>query len=232
MPKFSEPTTPSRPPRRLVVGITGASGAIYAQRLIHALVSSGIETHLVVSPYGQRLLHDELGVERADFKTLIEGVFHPSQRSNTTGSGKVVMPLVVHPYRDVGSAIASGSFVHEGMVIIPCSSNTLAGVANGLADNLLHRAAAVTLKERRRLVLVHREMPVSLVEIRNMEKVTEAGGVICPASPGFYLLPKSIEEVADFVVGRVLDLLSIEHNLNIRWGESSAPVVKGTTSSL
>ena len=105
------------------------------------------------------------------------------------------------------------------MVILPCSSNTLSAVANGSSQNLLHCAAAVTLKERRRLVLVHRETPVSLVEIRNMQLATEAGAIVCPANPGFYLLPQSIEDLIDFVVGRVLDLLGVDHPLDVRWGE-------------
>ena len=196
---------------RLVVGISGASGAVYAQRLIQVVVANGIETHLVVSPHGQRLLHDELGLDGLNLKGLIgAGLYSKCEAGSLPG-------LKLHPYRDVGSAIASGSFEHDGMVIVPCSSNTLAAVANGSADNLLHRAAAVALKERRRLVLVHREMPVSLVEIRNMAKATEAGGIICPASPGFYLLPQTLGDVVDFVVGRILDLLAVDHQLDIRW---------------
>ncbi len=199
------------PPRRLVIGITGASGAAYAQRLIQIAVAGGIETHLVVSPYGQRLLHDELGIEGLDSKAILGEKLHAQCDSHRLPG------LVLHRYRDVGSAIASGSFRHEGMVIVPCSSNTLAAVANGTADNLLHRAAAVTLKERRQLILIHREMPVSLIEIRNMAQATEAGAVICPASPGFYLQPRTIDDLIDFVVGRILDLVGVEHDLDIRW---------------
>jgi polyprenyl P-hydroxybenzoate/phenylacrylic acid decarboxylase-like protein len=171
------------------------------------LLAAGIETHLVVSPLGQRLLHDELGMEGIDLAALA-GL----SRSKVEG-------LTLHNYRDQGAPIASGSFVHDGMVIIPCSSNTLSAIATGAAANLLHRAAQVTLKERRRLVLVHREMPLSLVDIRNMQLATEAGAIICPASPGYYMLPRSIDDLVDFVVGRVLDLLSVEHALRVRWGE-------------
>jgi flavin prenyltransferase len=194
-------------PKRIVLGISGASGAVYAQRAIRLLLGAGIETHLVVSPLGQRLLHDELGMEGIDLAALA-GI-----------SGPKVEGLTLHNYRDQGAPIASGSFAHDGMVIIPCSSNTLSAVATGAAANLLHRAAQVTLKERRRLVLVHREMPVSLIDIRNMQLATEAGAIICPASPGYYMLPRSIDDLVDFVVGRVLDLLGVEHGLRVRWGE-------------
>ncbi len=189
-------------PRRLIVAVTGASGAVYARRMIEVLVAADTEVHLVVSPLGQRLLHDELGIEGISAAQLAP---HAPQR------------LVIHNVRDVGASIASGSFACAGMVIVPCSSNTLGAVAGGLQQNLVHRAAAVTLKERRRLVLVHREAPLALSDIRNMEAVTLAGGIVFPASPAFYLLPSGIEELVDFVVGRVLDLMAIEHDLSIRW---------------
>jgi 4-hydroxy-3-polyprenylbenzoate decarboxylase len=191
--------------KRIVVGITGASGALYAQRLIHLLVAQDVQTHLVVSPLGQRLLHDELGMEGIDLQALAGTPRNAEDR------------LILHPYRDVGAAIASGSFHHDGMIIIPCSSNTLSAVATGSAQNLLHRAAQVTLKERRKLILVHREMPLSLIDIRNMQLVTEAGGIIAPASPGFYMLPSTVADLVDFVVGRCLDLLGVSHDLNVRW---------------
>ena len=197
----------SQPPKPIVVGISGASGALYARRLLHLLVANQIKTHLVVSPLGQRLLHDELGMEGVDLEAL-------------SGVGPGVNEgerIQLHNYRDVGAPLASGSFQHAGMVIVPCSSNSLAAVANGRQDNLLHRAAAVTLKERRPLVLLHREMPLSRVDIQNMQLATDAGAIICPANPGFYLLPRTIDDLVDFVVGRVLDLLKVEHNLNVRW---------------
>jgi len=190
--------------QRIVTGISGASGAPYARRLIQLLAAAEVEVHLVVSPLGQRLLHDELGMEGINLDAL---------------AGRDDHRITLHNYRDVGAAIASGSFRHEGMVICPCSSNTLAAVANGMQQNLLHRAAHVALKERRRLVLLHREMPLSAIDIRNMQRATEAGAIICPASPGFYLLPESIDDLVDFVVGRLLDLLEVPHDLNIRWGE-------------
>ena len=192
-----------REDRRIVVGITGASGVAYTRRLIELLVAQGVSVHLVVSPVGQRMLHDELGMEGVNLEAL---------------AGGSADRVVLHPYRDTGAVIASGSFHHDGMVIIPCSSNTLSAVAHGSAQNLLHRAAAVTLKERRKLVLVHRETPIGLVEARNILQATEAGAIVCPANPGFYMLPQTIDDLVDFVVGRVLDLLGVDHHLPVRWG--------------
>jgi len=198
---------------RIVVGITGASGAVYARRMIQLLVAAGVETHLVVSPLGQRLLHDELGMEGIDLAALA------GSGGGVAAHDGQVAGLTRHNYRDVGAPIASGSFRHDGMVIIPCSSNTLSAVATGSSQNLLHRAAHVTLKERRRLVLVHRETPLSPVDIRNMQLATEAGAIVCPANPGFYMLPQRIDDLVDFVVARVLDLVGVAHGLNVRWGE-------------
>ena len=191
----------------MVVGITGASGALYSKRLIGLMVEAGVEVHLVVSPLGQRLLHDELGMEGIDLDVL---------------AGREDHGVVLHHYRDVGAPIASGSFEHDGMVVLPCSNHSMAAMANGLCENLLHRAANVTLKERRPLVVVHREMPLGLIEIRNMERLTEAGAVLAPANPGFYMLPQTIDDLVDFVVGKVLDLLKVEHSLHVRWTESAA----------
>lgn len=199
--------------KRIVVGISGASGALYAQRTIQLLLSAGVEVHLVVSPLGQRILHDELGLEGIDLEAL----------TGVTATDGRVPKVVLHNYRDVGATIASGSFQHDGMVIVPCSSNSLSAVALGTSANLLHRAAAVTLKERRRLVLVHRETPLSLVDIRNMESATLAGAIICSANPGFYMLPRSVQEIVDFIAGRVLDLLNVPHQLPVRWGQGPQP---------
>jgi 4-hydroxy-3-polyprenylbenzoate decarboxylase len=197
--------TPSQ--QRIVVGVTGASGAIYAARMVQLLVQSGVQTHLVVSPLGQRLLRDELGMEGVDLRAL----------SGVGPEDDVPDNLTYHSHKDVGATIASGSFRHDGMIVVPCSSNTLGGIATGSAGNLITRAAHVTLKERRKLVLVHRESPLSLVDIRNMAAVTEAGAIVAPANPGFYMLPETIEDLADFVVGRCLDLVGVEHDLDIRW---------------
>ena len=193
--------------KRIVIGISGASGAVYARRMIQLLVATQAEVHLVVTPLGQRLLHDELGMEGVDLAALARVAEKPAN-------------LILHNYRDVGAAIASGSFLHDGMAIVPCSSNTLSAVATGSAQNLLHRAAHVSLKERRPLVLVHRESPLSLVDIRNMAAATEAGAIICPANPGFYMLPRTIDDLVDHVVARVLDLLRVEHALKVRWSEN------------
>lgn len=189
--------------KRIVMGITGASGAIYAVRLLRMLLAHGCEVHLAVSPLGRRLLADELDILQPTAEGLA-GSESPER-------------LVVHNWNDVGAVIASGSFLTEGMVICPCSSNTLGAIAAGLGDNLITRAAQVTLKEARRLVLVPREMPLSPIEAENLARLTRAGVVVCPASPGFYLRPTTIEELVDFVVGKVLDLLGIEHNLNTRY---------------
>jgi 4-hydroxy-3-polyprenylbenzoate decarboxylase len=188
--------------KQIVMAITGASGAVYARQLARHIVESGAGLHLIASPYGRRLLADELGLREFTAAALL---------------GTAAPGVTLYVYRDLGARIASGSFPTDGMVICPCSSNTLAGVAAGLADNLITRAALVTLKEARRLVLVTREMPLSQIEIANMLRVSQAGAVVCPASPGFYLLPKTIDDLVDFVVGRVLDLLGLAHTLSIRW---------------
>lgn len=206
--------SPTSSPRRIVVGISGASGAAYASRLIELLLKANIQVHLVVSPLGQRLLHDELGMEGINLHAL----------SRSAPDADLTGRIVMHHYRDVGAPIASGSFRHDGMVIIPCSSNSLSAVATGASQNLMHRAAQVTLKERRRLVLVHRETPLSLVDIRNMASATEAGAILCPANPGFYMMPRSLDDIVDFMVARVLDLLHVPHDLHhTRWGESNTP---------
>src|SRR5215213_7509036 len=144
----------------IVTAITGASGALYAQRFIQGLVAAGVTTHLVVSPLGRRLLHDELGMETVDLDAL----------AGTKDHG-----IIYYNYNDVGAKIASGSFLHDGMVAVPCSSNTLAEVAHGLGDDPGCRAAAVTLKERRKLVLVHREMPLAPIDVNNSKGLTDAG---------------------------------------------------------
>jgi 4-hydroxy-3-polyprenylbenzoate decarboxylase len=189
---------------RLVVGVTGASGAVYAHRLIECLCKADWEVHLVVSPHGQRLLREELGVTDLSPQSLLG---HESAR------------LIRHDYTDVGAAIASGSFPANGMIVCPCSGNTLASMATGLAANLLERAAAVTLKERRPLIVVPREMPVGRNDLLNALRLTEAGGIVCPASPGFYMKPRTIGDLVDFVVGRVLDLIRVPHTLDTRWAD-------------
>lgn len=194
------------PVKQVVVGITGASGAAYARRLVECLVAAGTHVHLVVTPNGKRLLSDELGIAEVSAPALM---------------GRDCDRITIYPYRDVGAVIGSGSFLTHGMIICPCSTSTLAAVANGMGDNLLNRAAAVTLKEARRLIVVPREMPFSPIDVENCARLSHAGAIICPACPGFYMLPKTIDELVDFVVGKLLDLLSVPHNLNTRWGQSS-----------
>jgi 4-hydroxy-3-polyprenylbenzoate decarboxylase len=195
---------PSREGKQIVVGVTGASGAAYARRLIECLSDAGVTVHVVVTPNGKRLLCDELGLAEVSVRTLL---------------GRDSDRVITHPYRDVGSVLGSGSFRTDGMIVCPCSANTLAAIAAGLAGNLLDRAAAVTLKEGRRLVLVPREMPMSRIELQNALRLSEAGATICPASPGFYMLPTTIDDLVDFVVGKLLDLVNIPHQLNTRWAD-------------
>ncbi|AXF03950.1 UbiX family flavin prenyltransferase [Paraburkholderia hospita] len=186
------------PKPRIVVGISGASGAMIGVRLLAALRRLGThETHLIVSASGAITAAQELGLTRSDLDGLAD---------------------IAHNVRDIGATIASGSFVTEGMVIAPCSMKTLAGVANGFADNLLTRAADVMLKERRRLVLVARETPLNLAHLRNMTLATEMGAIVMPPVPAFYAHPKTIEDVVDHTVGRILDLFAIEHReIAKRW---------------
>lgn len=190
-------------PRRIVVAITGATGAVYGARLLQLLGAiPGVETHLVLSDAAVLTLHQETGMARKD----VEALAH-----------------VVHKLRDVGASIASGSFQSDGMVIAPCSMRTLAAVAHGLSDNLITRAADVVLKERRRLVLMVRETPFNLAHLRNMTAVTEMGGIIFPPLPSFYHQPQSIAEMIDHTVARVIDLFGIEHSLAPRWQGMKAP---------
>jgi len=187
----------AKSPERLIVGITGATGSAYGVRLLRRLREvGGYETHLVISEAGVLNVHQELGLKRRDVEVLAD---------------------VVHHWRDIGASIASGSFQSSGMVIAPCSMRTLAAVALGLSDNLITRAADVILKERRRLVLLPREAPLNLAHLRNMLSVTEMGGIIFPPVPALYHHPKSIEEMVDHTVSRVLDLFHIDAGPAPRW---------------
>ncbi len=194
-------------PRRFVLGISGASGAAYALRLLQQLLAGVHEVHLVASDYGRRLLLDEAGIRRLTLEELVPTL------AGTEAEGR----LVVHPIRDVGAVIASGSFPHDGMVVLPCSSASLGAMATGSGSNLLVRAAMVTLKERRTLIVCHRETPLNLIDIENYRRLARAGAVICPTNPGFYLGPRGLEDLVDFMVGKVLDLLHVPHALNTRW---------------
>ena len=191
-------------PPRVVVGITGASGALYARRTIEALAAHEVEVHLSVTTLGRRLLHDELELKTVD----------PDALSGGRGDR-----VVVYNDNDLGAAIASGTFRHQGMIVVPASGNTIGAIASGVTNTLVQRAAAVTLKERRPLVIAHRESPVSLIELRNLVALTEAGAVIAPLAPGFYFKPTTLEEVVDFMAARLLDLVGVNHTIAPRWGE-------------
>lgn len=184
-------------PRRVVIAITGATGAAYGVRLLQVLRDvPDVQTHLMVSDAGVLNLHQELDMNRREVEALAD---------------------VAHSVRDIGATLASGSFQSEGMIVAPCSMKTLAAVAHGLSDNLITRTADVVLKERRRLVLMVRETPFNLAHLRNMTAVTEMGGIIYPPLPGFYHRPQSIAEMIDHTVGRVLDLFQLPHQLTPRW---------------
>jgi 4-hydroxy-3-polyprenylbenzoate decarboxylase len=194
----------------IAVAITGASGAIYAARTLAALLERGVQVELVVSDYGRRLLRDELGEEAS-----VERILPYLAQKYGSSVGKGV--LVVHSNRDLGATLASGSYQAQGMTIVPCSMKTLAGVAHGLSRNLIERAADVMLKERRRLVIVPRETPMSLPQLRNMLLCAEAGATILPAMPAFYQLPKTLDDLADFLAGRILTALGLEQDLSPPW---------------
>lgn len=189
--------------KRIVVGVTGASGAPYLVRFLQLILASDIEVHLTISDLGRRVLFEESDIRSIDAKGLKVSDFENQ--------------LIVYNNRDLGARIASGSFLHDGMIVLPCSSNTLGAIASGITNTLVQRAAAVTLKERRRLVLAHRESPVSLIDIRNMSTVVEAGAVVAPLSPGFYMRPEGIDDIVDFMVGKLVDLMHVEHELSVRW---------------
>ncbi|NOX58188.1 MAG: UbiX family flavin prenyltransferase [Planctomycetes bacterium] len=188
--------------KRIVVGVSGASGAPYARRLVSCLIEANVEVHLAVTPNGRRLFHDELDLSEINSQSLL---------------GFDAPQLIMHAHQDVGSSIASGSMHTDGMIICPCSSHTLGSIASGLGGNVLTRAAQVTLKERRRLVVVLREMPMGQLDLENALRLSQAGAVICPASPGFYMLPETVGDVVDFVVGKLLDLINVPHCLHTRW---------------
>jgi flavin prenyltransferase len=188
--------------RRLIIGITGASGVVYGERLLRLLHGLDIETHLVLTKSAALTINYELDRSVDSIKALA---------SKT------------HPIGDVGASIASGSFKTAGMIIAPCSMHTLAAIATGVCDNLLTRAADVTLKERRRLVLLVRETPLHLGHLRNMTAVTEMGAIVSPPVPAFYSRPKTIEDLVDHTIGRALDLFDIDTRTVTRWRENEPP---------
>ena len=185
---------------KLVIGMTGATGAIYGIRLLEVLREGGIETHLVLSKWAQATIIMETSYSAANVKALATRVY---------------------PVDNLAAAIASGSFLMDGMIIVPCSMKTVASIRIGLSDNLLTRAADVILKEQKKLVLVPREAPLSEIHLENMLSLARMGAVILPPMPAFYLLPKSIDDIVDHTVGRILDQFGIEHHLSRRWGDDA-----------
>ncbi len=226
----------------LVVAMTGASGSVYALRLMEVLIAAGRTVHLTISPAAVEVLQRELGVtlhlDKFDPHQLlpsIDQIAHDSKLKllkPSGGSGYAASSvfsdseiftgkIVYHHFRDYSAGIASGSFLTAGMVICPCSMGTLATVATGQSQNLIHRAADVHLKERRKLILVPRETPLSVIALDNMKRLAEAGAVILPAMPGFYHNPKSIADLVDFIVARICDQLGVRHELMKRWGDTT-----------
>lgn len=195
----------------LALAVTGASGAVYAVRLLEVLLASGREVHLMISPSGAAVLKQELGrevsIDRFDPRSLL-----PTTEVNSR--------LLYHHYTDFMAPLASGSFLTCGMVVCPCSGSTLSGIAHGASNNLIQRAADVHLKERRKLILVPRETPLSIIQLDAMRRAAEAGAVILPAMPGWYHGVNSVQDLVDFVVARILDQLGVPHELVRRWGES------------
>jgi flavin prenyltransferase len=194
----------------VAIAITGASGALYATRTLAALLERGVHIELIVSDYGRRLLRDELG----DAATVDQIVpFLAGKYGPRVSAGSISL----HSNRDLGATIASGSHGCSGMAIVPCSMKTLAAVAHGLSRSLIERAADVMLKEKRRLVIVPRETPMSLPQLRNMVLCAEAGAMILPAMPAFYQQPETLDDLADFMAGKILSALGFEHALYPAW---------------
>jgi 4-hydroxy-3-polyprenylbenzoate decarboxylase len=195
----------------LVLAMTGASGAPYALRLLEALLQAGRTVHLTLSPSAVQVLETEVG-QRVDLERFVLKSLLPSADASSEDRVRY------HHYQDFRAGIASGSFLTGGMVVCPCSMGTAAAIAGGLSQNLIHRAADVHLKERRPLILVPRETPLNIVQLRNLTTCVEAGAVVLPAMPAFYTRPQTIQDMVDFVVGRICDQLRVEHTLLRRWG--------------
>ena len=195
---------------RVTVAITGASGAIYALRTLRALLMQGVQVDLIVSKYGWMLLREEGGFEGKQ-EQLLE--FLADRYGDAVRNGV----CQAHGIQHMAATVASGSAACEGMVVVPCSMKTLSGIARGASSNLIERAADVMLKERRPLILVPRETPMNLIHLKNMVSATEAGAMMVPAMPAFYQRPETFEDLADFIAGRILSLLGIEHGLFPPW---------------
>jgi 4-hydroxy-3-polyprenylbenzoate decarboxylase len=203
-------STDTGPRRSIAVAITGASGAIYAMRTLAALLERRCAIELIVSEYGRRLLRDELG-DTASIDRLAS--YLGSKYGVDVEKGSVT----IHSNKDLGATIASGSLGCQAMVVVPCSMKSLAGIAHGLSRNLVERAADVMLKERRLLIIVPRETPMSLPQLKNMVLCAEAGAMIMPAMPAFYQMPRTLDDLADFMAGKILSALGFEHKLYPAW---------------
>ena len=214
--------------RNFVVAITGASGSIYGVRLVEVLLRTGNRVHLTISPSATRVFEAELGVgirlDSFDYRDLLScgGIPGWNARPGRLEDDAPPGNLTYHDYRDYRAGIASGSFPTSGMVICPCSMGTLGSIASGLSTNLIHRAADVHLKERRKLVVVPRETPLGSLALSNMKTISDAGAVVLPAMPGFYHQPQSMMDLVDFIVARICDQLGVEVALMLRWGESES----------
>ncbi|MFV0442487.1 MAG: UbiX family flavin prenyltransferase [Planctomycetaceae bacterium] len=222
---------------RIVLALTGASGAVYGVRLLEVLLAAGTAVHLTISPAAKRVFAEELGLslnlEQFDIEQLLPSDMQADSRlarlrptsgphgsSIFSDSGISRGGVTYHHFQDWGAAIASGSFKTDGMVICPCSMGTLASLSQGLSSNLIHRTADVHLKERRKLIVVPRETPLGSIQLENMHKLSQAGAVILPAMPGFYHNPLTIHDLIDFVVARICDQLGLDVDLVMRWGDS------------
>ncbi len=196
--------------KTIVLGVTGASGSVYAVRLLDVLLNADCSVHLSISPAAVEVFEREIGrtLKLDSFDARVFLGHAPADRAR----------LAYHHFRDFSAGIASGSFPTDGMVLCPCSMGTLAALAHGMSENLIQRAADVHLKERRKLIVVPRETPLGLVQLRNMTALTEAGAVVLPAMPGFYHRPQSVADLVDFVVARVCDQLGVTADLSARWG--------------
>ncbi|MBU8878563.1 UbiX family flavin prenyltransferase [Bacillus sp. FJAT-29790] len=181
------------------MGITGASGSLYGYTMVRALHQLGVETHVIATEMGEKVMQFECDIKMEELKSY----------------------ATIHSNQNLFASVASGSFLTDGMVIVPCSMNTLGAIANGVGDTLLSRAASVVLKEKRNLIIVPREAPFNLIHLRNMTSLAETGACIMPASPGFYHKPTEIWELANFMAARILDMLGIDHRLLERWGEKT-----------
>ena len=198
--------------KKLIIAICGASGSIYGVTLVKELLAQGVQVHLIISPSGRQVMTHELGFKE-NLGKYIEAKFKAPRHPDAS--------IIEHKAETFFAPPASGSFKHDGMVIAPCSMKTLASIASGLADNLITRSSDICLKEKRPLVIVPRETPFNKIHLENMLRVSSAGAVVLPAMPAFYFKPKSVQDIVDFVVARILDKLNIKHNLAEEWGDEN-----------